>query len=351
MKKRLLIPVLICLISAPFTLMGQTGGDNTYEFLNLPWSARGSALGGTIVSIRGEEPSLIFSNPALSDPGMAGMLSLGYTNYLAGISFGSASYVFNSTHRGTLSAGVNWLNYGDFLRADNAGTISGEFRAAEYAMNLSFSRTFDTIFSIGVTCNPVISQLESYTSLGFAVDIGAAVESRDRLTSAGIVLKNIGAQITSYAGEEREALPFEIEAGVSRKLAHAPFRFTLTLRNLQKFDLTHRYDTTSYQGINGSETTDESFTENLFRHTLFGVELLPHKNFWIGAGYNYQRRSELKIDTGGAAAGFSWGFGVNISGFRIIFSRATYHLAGGSSQFSVAFNPGTVYRRITDSSN
>jgi hypothetical protein len=351
MKNRILILVAICLILLPGIARGQTGGDNTYEFLNLPWSARGSALGGTIVSLKGEDPSLVYSNPALAGPDLAGMLSLGYTSYLAGISFGSAGYIFNSQSNATLSAGINWLNYGDFLAADNTGTITGEFRAAEYAMNLSYSRTFDTLFNVGVTFKPIISQLESYTSLGAAIDIGATVTSRDMLTSAGLVIRNIGMQITSYAGEEREPLPFEIQAGISRRLAHAPFRFTLTLRNLQKFDLTHSYDTTAYSATGASEADKDSFSENLFRHTLFGVECLPHKNFWVGAGYNYQRRSELRVDTGGAAAGFSWGFGVNISGFRIVFSRATYHLAGGSSQFSVAFNPGTVYRRLTDQDN
>jgi hypothetical protein len=80
---------------------------------------------------------------------------------------------------------------------------------------------------------------------------------------------------------ERE-LPFELQAGISKRLSHAPFRFTLTLRNLQKFDLTHRYDTTSLQGAFGSIPQEkDGFAENLFRHLLIGAECLPHPNFWI----------------------------------------------------------------------
>lgn len=347
MNIRTIIAAILFGLTLPSVALCQIGGDNTYEFLNLSWSARGSALGGVIVSIPGEEPSFITSNPALATDKMHGMVSLGYASYMADIGFGSANYIFRG-FGGTIATGLNWLNYGNFIGADNSGNITGSFRAAEYALNLIYNRTIDTIFNIGINLKPVLSQLESYTSFGVAADIGASVTSRNSLLSAGLVLRNIGFQAVTYAGEEREKLPFEILAGVSGKLAHAPFRFSLTLRNLQKYDLTHNYDTTTYTGGPGSTNEKDGFAENLFRHLLLGVECLPHQSFWFGAGYNYQRRSELAIDSGGAAAGFSWGFGVNISGFRLVFSRATYHLAGISNQFSLAFNPASIYRRITD---
>ena len=347
MNSRSIIAALLLSLSLPWAAFGQVGGDNTYEFLNLPWSARGSALGGVIVSISGEEPSFITGNPALATENMHGLVSLGYASYVADIGFGTASYIFRGIG-GTIATGLNWLNYGSFIGADNSGNITGSFKAAEYAMNLIYSRTIDTIFNIGVNLKPVLSQLESYTSFGVALDIGASVTSRNSLLSAGVVLRNIGFQAVTYAGEGRERLPFEIQAGVSGKLEHAPLRLSLTLRNLQKYDLTHSYDTTSYAGSPGSASARDGFAENMLRHMLFGVEFLPHQSFWVGAGYNYQRRSELRIDSGGAAAGFSWGFGVNISGFRLAFSRATYHLAGISNQFSLAFNPASIYRRITE---
>jgi len=342
--------ILIFIIMGPSFLhvAGQLGGDNTYEFLSLTWSARGSALGGPIVSLTDGEPSLVLHNPATAVNDLNGTLALGYATYFADISYGSALYFFRPKTKSIMAAGLTWLNYGTFTEADNSGNITGSFKASEYAVNLIYSYHIDSLITVAVNIKPVISQLEKYTSIGLAFDLGATWTSRDRLLSAGLVLRNPGFQITTYAGEEREKLPFEIQAGISKKLEHAPFRFTLTLRNLQKFDLTHSYDTLSQQGAFGSPTTDESgFGEDLMRHTLFGVECTPHKNFWFGIGYNYQRGSELKIDAVSSAAGFSWGFGVNISGFRVAFSRATYHLAGGSNQFAVAFNPGAVYRKIS----
>ena len=170
-------------------------------------------------------------NPAVAINDLSGTLALGYATYLADISYGSALYFFRPSTNSIMAAGLSWLNYGSFTESDDAGNITGTFKASEYAINLIYSRAIDSLFSIAINVKPVISQLEKYTSIGLAFDLGASWTSRDNLLSAGLVLRNPGFQITTYAGEEREKLPFEIQAGISKKLEHAPFRFTLTLES------------------------------------------------------------------------------------------------------------------------
>jgi len=75
------------------------------------------------------------------------------------------------------------------------------------------------------------------------------------------------------------------------------------------------------------------------RHMILGVELIPHKNFYLSAGYNYQRRRELEIESKTSTVGFSWGFGINTSFMNIEFGRATYHLAGSSTNVSLILRP------------
>jgi hypothetical protein len=82
------------------------------------------------------------------------------------------------------------------------------------------------------------------------------------------------------------------------------------------------------------------------RHAILGVELIPHKNFYISAGYNYQRRRELEIESKVSTVGFSWGFGVNTSILNIEFGRATYHLAGSSNNISVILRPDLIYKKF-----
>jgi hypothetical protein len=340
MKKKVLSIVLFVLIMVPS--FSQTGGDNVYEFLNLTHSGLVSSLGGTNVSLTGNNINLAYYNPALLNSGMNKNLALNYVNYFAGIKYGLAMYSKSYLGTGNFAVGLTYLNYGSFTETDISGTITGSFSAAEYALSLIYSRQIDSLFTIGITLKPVLSQLEKYTSIGFAFDLGAAWHNESNLFSAGFVIRNAGYQVTTYAGEQHEKLPFEIQAGLSQGLAHAPFRFSLTLRHLEKFDLTHQYSTTTE-----SEDTKATsgFLENAMRHAVLGVEVIPHKNFYFSAGYNYQRRKELQIESKVSTVGFSWGFGINTSVINIEFGRATYHLAGSSTNVSLIVKPDLFIKR------
>ena len=341
--------IYIILFSFIATLSsGQTGGDNVYEFLNLTHSGLVSSLGGVNVSLRSGDVNLAYHNPALLDSDMNKSLALNYVSYFAGINYGMTMYARSFPGTGNFATGLTYLNYGSFKETDESGNITGAFSAAEYALSLIYSRDIDSLFSVGANLKPVLSFLEKYSSFGVALDIGAAYHSRDNLFSAGLAIKNAGFQITTYAGETREKLPFEIQAGVSQKLAHAPFRFSVTIRHLERFDLTYNYESSLSNGTStGSQTQKISdFFENSMRHVIIGAELIPHKNFYLSAGYNYQRRRELEIDSKVSTVGFSWGFGINTSFLRIGFGRATFHLAGASNNVSLILRPDLIYKKF-----
>jgi hypothetical protein len=340
MKKKVLTLLLLAIVS--YTSFSQTGGDNIYEFLNLTHSGLVSSLGGTNVSLKGSNLNLAYHNPALLNREMDKSLALNYVNYFAGINYGLAMYSRSFPGTGNFAAGLTYLNYGSFTEADASGIITGNFRAAEYALSLIYSREIDSLLTVGVTFKPVLSQLERYTSVGFAFDFGASWHNKTNMFSAGMVIKNLGYQVTTYAGEPHQKLPFEIQAGVSQRLTHAPFRFSFTLRHLEKFDLTYQYNESA---TTESKKVSSGFLENAMRHAILGVELIPHKNFYFSAGYNYQRRRELQIESKVSTVGFSWGFGINTSVLNIEFGRATFHLAGSSNSVSLVLRPDLIYRR------
>jgi hypothetical protein len=339
-KKALNILFFSILMSPSFS---QTGGDNVYEFLNLTHSGLVSSLGGTNVSIHGNNLNLAYHNPALLNSAMNKSLALNYVNYFAGINYGLAMYSRTYPGTGNFAAGLTYLNYGSFTETDASGIITGNFSAGEYAFSMIYSREIDSLFTLGINLKPVLSHLEKYTSFGFAVDIGASWHNSSNRFSAGLLIKNAGYQVTRYAGEPRQNLPFEIQAGVSQRLAYAPLRFSLTLRHLEKFDLTHQYTTQVSTGELAPASSE--FFENMLRHIIVGAELIPHKNFYFSAGYNYQRRSELHVDSKVSTVGFSWGFGINTSWLDIEIGRATYHLAGSSTNVSLIIRPDRIYKR------
>ena len=53
----------------------------------------------------------------------------------------------------------------------------------------------------------------------------------------------------------------------------------------------------------------------MLRHVILGGELNPfRKNLFLRAGFNFQRREDLKLDSSFNLSGFSWGLGF-ISGY------------------------------------
>lgn len=337
MKLRISIVFLTIIIS----VKGQTGGDATYEFLNLSPNALLSSLGGTNVSLWGDDPNYYMQNPALLNELSCQQLAINYTNYFAGINYGSINYAMPYKNLGNFAAGITYLNYGKFKKTDPSGNITGSFNAAEYAFNLIWSYNIDSLWNIGMNLKPVISQMEQYNSLGLALDIGAAYHSRDGLVSAGLAMRNIGLQLTTYTGT-RERLPFEITAGVSGKLEHAPLRLSLTLIHLEKYDLLHEY-LVDENSINSSSVAD--LTENIMRHMIVGVEFIPSENFFISSGFNYKRRKELLLDSKASTVGFSLGLGIKTSRINLYFSRSKYHLAGSLNTFSLIIKPSAITKK------
>ncbi len=86
------------------------------------------------------------------------------------------------------------------------------------------------------------------------------------------------------------------------------------------------------------------FADNVMRHAVIGVELLLGENFHIDMGYNYRRRMEMKMDKLPGMVGFSWGFGLRVSKFHVAYGRSSYHLAGGTSHFSLTTNLSEFYK-------
>ncbi|MCB2194540.1 MAG: type IX secretion system protein PorQ [Bacteroidetes bacterium] len=334
--------ITFVMLAFSMQVSAQIGGNHTYDFLNLVHSARAASFGGDVIAIDDNDYNLTYHNPALLNPEMNHSLVLNYVNYFTDINYGYASYATEINNKGIFSGGINYINYGNFTAADEKGIITGEFKAAEYAINLMYSRAIDSTIRLGVNAKPVISTLEKYTSLGIAFDIGAVYHKPGNLFSAALVLKNIGMQLKGYTSE-RESLPFNIQLGISQKLKHAPLLFTVTFDHLENWSLSYDKpeEESALDPLSGTEAEEsnlDKIADEFMRHVILGVELNPLENFYLRAGYNYRRRQEMLIESKTSTIGFSWGFGVKISKFHLSYGRSTYHLAGATDHFSISTN-------------
>jgi len=337
MHKGLIKLTLTIMLLFPISLKAQRGGDAVYEFLNITNSARVAALGGNQVGMSDNDLNFVFHNPAALTNAVSNYLTFNYVPYFADINYGYAAYARSFDRVGTFSAGVHYINYGEFDRADEYSTINGTFSAADYAFLLTYSRKLSNRINTGITMKPIISNFESYHSFGLAFDIGFMYTSKNNLFNMGLTLKNFGSQISTY-NETTEPLPTDLQAGLSIKLAHAPFRFSVTAQDLLSFDLTYKLPDEKDTPFTGFDEPSTGFGDKLMRHMIFGFEFSPSKNFYMAAGYNHRRRKELVVDARASTVGFSWGFGFHVYKFLFSYGSARYHLAGSSNHFSISTN-------------
>ncbi len=344
MQKILLFFILS--FSANVLLAQPIGGKNVYEFLNLSPSARTTALGGSLISVSDDDVVLAALNPATLNPDAHNQMAFNHNLYVAGISTGYASYGFHSEKTNTtFHGGLQYLSYGTFAAADEFGQITGTFKASEYAFSVGAAHQLYDRLRLGANLKFITSQLESYNSIGTAADLGAFYSDSSGLFSIGLVLKNIGTQITTY-NDVREPLPFDIQIGISRRLDHLPFRVSMTYHNLHQWNILYDDPNAEQSSIFLGEFQPQTenrfgvFVDNLFRHMIFSGEFLLGKkeNLRLRVAYNHFQRQELTVENFRSLSGFSLGLGLKINRFRIEYGRAFNHLAGGLNHFSISTN-------------
>jgi hypothetical protein len=333
--------ITIILLFSLGELSAQLSGTQTYRFLEMTHSARVASLGANTLSVNDADLSLAASNPALISDDMHMKLSMNYLNYFADINAGFLSYGHKFDKTGTFVASLQFINYGDFIETDYTGQEYGTLSASEYAFTLGWSKRLSERFTLGANLKNILSQMADFSSYGLAVDLAANYLHSNQRFSASLIAANIGRQITTYTDLNREAIPFNLKMAISSRFEHAPLRLHFIADQLQQWDLTYRDPNQEVEidPFTGEEikTGGWEFGDKLMRHVTVGGEFIPGKgNFSVRLGYNYRRRSELRIASRKAMVGFSWGFGLKIKKLHLAYARATYNLAGATNHFTLS---------------
>jgi hypothetical protein len=334
MLKKITFLLLICT-----SAHSQVGGKSIYEFLNLITSPRQAALGGKTITIYDEDVNQVHFNPATLNDEMDNHLSINYGSLFKDVTYGTASYAYTFNNLQTFHAGVNYVNYGNFEGYDAFGQSTASFSGSEIALSGGYAYAVpNTDLHIGTNAKLISSTLESYNSLGGAIDIGAIYADKKTNINWGLVLRNMGTQFTTYSGT-KENLPFEIIFGVSQELEHVPIRWHLTLENLQQWKVAFSNPARSQTTIDGITTPEKvSVINNAMRHVILGVEFFPKRAFNIRLGYNFRRGEELRILEQRNFSGLSMGFGLKMYKLKFNYSYSRYTLAGNTSLFGLTIN-------------
>lgn len=338
--------LLLLAMVAAMPLFGQ-GGSSVYSFLELPVSARLNGLGGSTVSIKEGELSAFTCNPALLSGETDKMLQLNYAHYLEGVNIGSVLYGHNYKEN-YFAAAVHYLNYGKFDYADEFGNQLGTtFTAQDLCVTLTYARQLGPYFTVGASLKPIYSHYESYSAFALAADVGGHFQTKDATFQLGISLQNIGWQLKGFYTEEsaqhREKLPLNLQLGLNYRFKHAPIRLSMTIHNMQRWDLsyqlTNQPSTETY--IDEEVATDSSIKwyDMMFRHTIFAIDIVPKSNrFYITLSYNHRHRMELGLKDQRSLAGFALGAGLRIRNFQLGAAFSQQTKGGYIYQVSLSMN-------------
>lgn len=318
-----------------------SGGAFAFEYLRMPNAPQVTALGGINVANPSPNIALALQNPALMRPALHNQLSLNYNNYYAGISNSNLQYGYYAPKLATaFVVGVQYLNYGSFTQTDNIGNEYGSFKAADYAVTVGASRQYLERWRYGASLKFAQSKLGDQSAAGLAADVGIAYEDTANFLTIGAVAKNMGFMLKQYTPgkDNREPMPFDLQLGISKRFKHLPLRLFATIHHLYEWDVRYNNpDDINKSNIFGTSdtTVKKSFTDNLFRHFIFGGELSFGKRVTITVAYNHMRRKEMALEDKKGAAGFSFGGNINLNKFQVYYARSYYSIVGAYNEFGL----------------
>jgi hypothetical protein len=282
---------------------------SAFPFLRLPVSAHVAALGGDNISIASDDGTLVFHNPALASVVSDGSLSLGMMTYMQGCTTASAAYQRYADERGTWGVNARFISYGEMKRTDVTGQQTGTFSAKDIAVGGTFAYYLANRLSGGITAKVVTSYIGDNSSLAAAVDLGLNYNDDEHGWSVSAVARNLGGQLTAYE-DDFERMPLDLQFGVSKRLMGSPLRFSATLVRLNDWQY------------------------GLGKHLVVGADLLLSEQFYIAAGYNALRASEMKIASGDGesshGAALSFGGGIQLERLKLHVAYAKLHVSSPS---------------------
>lgn len=308
-------------------------GSVAYNFLNITGSSRIYGLGGVNISLVDDDIFTADQNPALLGQEMTNQLGLNYMRYIGGSNFAGLRYARAVGEHGTVGAGIQYFGYGSMKETDSNGNIIGEFSPKDVSFNVTYSYDITDRLRGGATVKAVYSGYADYTAFALATDLGINYYDPERDLSLSAVVANLGGQVKRF-NESYDRLPIDVRLGWSQSFGNLPLRFSITAWNLTKRKLPY------YETGDGTGTEDfvvkDKFMSNLFRHLVFGVDLISNPNWYLGLGYNYKTRTDMSTYSRSFLSGFSLAGGIKVRSFGVGIAFAQPHT--GATTFMVNLN-------------
>ena len=314
-------------------------GSTAYNFLNVTSSTRIYGLGGVNISLVNEDITVTDQNPALLGPEMSNMAALNYMRYIGGSNFAGLRYGHSAGEHAAWAAHIQYFGYGSMKETLPDGSIVGSFSPKDVAFGGTYSHDITDRLRGGIGLKLLYSAYADYSAFAVATDLGINYYDPERDMSLSLVVANLGGQVKRF-NDRYDRLPFDVRLGWSQALGSLPLRLSVTAWNLTKWHLPY---VDAGDGSDSSQwETKDKFMSNLFRHIVFGLDLISSPNYYISLGYNYKTRTDMSTYSRSFISGFSLGAGLNVSDFGLGLAFAQPHTGATTLMFNISYNLNAI---------
>jgi hypothetical protein len=276
-------------------------GTSAFPFMKINVGARPVAMGGAFTGLADDESALYY-NPAGITSFEGSRYILGYHNYFVGMQSGFLGVIRPVGYTKVLAGYISYLNYGSMKETDNFGNVTGEFGGSDMVFGVTFAYNHDDTYRFGVTGKFIYEKIHDYSATGIALDLGAKyITDRQRYTF-GIMLQNLGVQLSTLGEGDKESLPITARFGSSARPRGLGVLFSADL--IKPFD------------------NDFDFA--------IGGEYYDLKPLYIRLGWNTFGTNYRTSDSEDSWAGLSVGFGFEIADLGFL----------KNTHLSYSFSPG-----------
>jgi hypothetical protein len=226
--------------------------------------------------------------------------STSYLNYIGGTHFGFLGY-----ERNQIGIGARYFYSGSMEKTDEFGNEYGSFGVHYLDLNVGKGFVYKDI-GFGISVRAVYATIDSLSSLGAGIDIGALYILTEQEIQIGLAVKNIGIGIKPFI-DERETFPYEITIGGVKRIENSWFGVDIIKPALSGFGLR----------IGGMYSITPVFAVKASYNTLL---------------------SSLRTGSSGLdlLAGVTVGFGITINKLFIDYCYSPYFDLGGGHRISIS---------------
>jgi len=266
-------------------------GTSAFPFLKINLGGRPVSMGGAFTGLADDEAALYYNPAGIADFEYDRFI-LGYHDYFLDMQSGLIGYIKSIDLDRSIAFHVDYLNYGDFIETNRAGDITGTFGGGDLLLAGSFAMQKTRKLSIGITAKFIYEKLQNFSATGLALDLGVKYRTDRGRYTAGLMLQNLGIQLSSLGEGGGEGLPMIVRAGGSAQPRGLPLLFA--------GDIIIPVD------------NDIDFA--------VGAELLNLEPLFLRMGWNSFGSNYRRVDADNGLAGMSFGIGLDYKSMQLSYA-------------------------------